>query len=58
MIPLLLRINTYLMRWARKKYKRLKGFKRLKAWWNRVVQRAPNLFAHWRLTKGFLPTGW
>ena len=31
MIPLLKRINTYLMRWARKKYKRLKGFKRLKA---------------------------
>jgi RNA-directed DNA polymerase len=58
MIPLLRRINTYLMRWARKKYKRLKGFKRLKAWWDRVVQRAPNLFAHWRLTKGFLPTGW
>jgi len=35
MIPLLQRINTYLMRWARKKYKRLKGFKRLKAWWDR-----------------------
>jgi RNA-directed DNA polymerase len=58
MIPLLLRINTYLMRWARKKYKRLRGFKHLKAWWDRVVKRAPNLFAHWRLTKGFLPTGW
>ena len=26
-------INTYLMRWARKKYKRLRGFKPLKAWW-------------------------
>jgi len=35
MIPLLRRINTYLMRWARKKYKRLCGFKRLKAWWIR-----------------------
>jgi RNA-directed DNA polymerase len=58
MIPLLRRINTYLMRWARKKYKRLKGFKRLKAWWDRVVQRAPNLFAHWRWTTQFLPTGW
>ena len=33
MDPLLKRINTYLMRWARKKYKRLRGFKRLKAWW-------------------------
>ena len=58
MIPLLRRINTYLMRWARKKYKRLKGVKRLKAWWAMVVQRAPNLFAHWRWTKEFLPTGW
>jgi len=47
MIPLLQRINTYLVRWARKKYKRLNGFKRLKAWWDRVVQRVPNLFAHW-----------
>jgi RNA-directed DNA polymerase len=57
MIPLLQRINTYLVRWARKKYKRLKGFKRLKAWWARVVQRVPNLFAHWRWTKEFLLTG-
>jgi RNA-directed DNA polymerase len=57
MIPLLQRINTYLVRWARKKYKRLKGFKRLKAWWARVVQRVPNLFAHWRWAKEFLLTG-
>jgi len=57
MIPLLQRINTYLVRWARKKYKRLKGFKRLKAWWVRVVKRVPNLFAHWRWTKEFLLTG-
>jgi RNA-directed DNA polymerase len=57
MIPLLQRINTYLVRWARKKYKRLKGFKRLKAWWDRVVQRVPNLFAHWRWITEFLLTG-
>ena len=57
MIPLLRRINTYLVRWARKKYKRLKGFKRLTAWWDRVVQRAPNLFTHWRWAKEFLLTG-
>jgi RNA-directed DNA polymerase len=57
MIPLLQRINTYLVRWARKKYKRLKGFKRLKAWWARVVQRVPNLFAHWRWAREFLLTG-
>jgi RNA-directed DNA polymerase len=32
MYPLLERINTYLMRWARKKYKRLRTWKRFKAW--------------------------
>src|SRR6266508_302413 len=58
MIPLLKRINTYLMRWARKKYKRLWAFKRLKAWWQQVVQRTPDLFAHWQWTTDFLPTGW
>ncbi len=58
MIPLLKRINTYLMRWARNKYKRLWAFKRVKAWWGRVVQQAPDLFAHWRWTTDFLPTGW
>ena len=58
MIPLLKRINTYLMRWARKKYKRLRGFKRLKAWWVRVTQRDPDLFAHWSWTHRFQPTGW
>ena len=58
MIPLLRRINTYLMRWARKKYKRLRGFKRLKAWWIRVTQRVPDLFAHWAWTHRFHPTGW
>jgi RNA-directed DNA polymerase len=57
MDPLLKRINTYLMRWARKKYKRLRGFKRLKAWWNGVTQRAPDLFAHWAWTHRFHPTG-
>jgi RNA-directed DNA polymerase len=58
MIPLLRRINTYLMRWARKKYRRLRGFKRLKAWWEGVTQRAPALFAHWTWTHRFHPTGW
>jgi len=58
MIPLLRRINTYLMRWARKKYKRLRGFERLKAWWIKVTQRDPDLFAHWAWTHRFHPTGW
>src|SRR5664279_1437674 len=58
MDPLLTRINTYLMRWARKKYRRLHRFKRLKAWWQGVVQRDPTLFAHWAWTPRFQPTGW
>ena len=58
MDPLLKRINTYLMRWARKKYKRLRGFKRLKAWWKGVTQRDPGLFVHWAWTRKFHPTGW
>ena len=49
---------TYLMRWARKKYKRLRGFKRLKAWWVRVTHQDPDLFAHWAWTHRFQPTGW
>ena len=44
------RINNYLMRWAQKKYKRL----RYRAWraWKflaSVLKREPNLFAHWQL---------
>src|ERR1035441_9234712 len=31
--PLLKRINGYLVRWARKKYRRLAPFKRAKRWW-------------------------
>ena len=46
--PLLQRINSYLMRWARRKYKRLSGYRRVKAWWNGVVERDPELFTHWR----------
>jgi hypothetical protein len=51
--PLLQRINTYLMRWAGKKYKRLQGYRRFKAWWLRIVKDDPALFAHWRWTCAF-----
>jgi group II intron reverse transcriptase/maturase len=47
MYHLLQRINAYLMRWARKKYRRLRSKKRLQAWWERVVTNEPGLFAHW-----------
>ena len=38
MYSLLQRINTYLMRWARKKYKRLRSWKRFKAWWRGLTE--------------------
>lgn len=47
MYGLLRRINTYLMRWARRKYKRLRALKRAKRWWWGLVRREPTLFAHW-----------
>ena len=49
LLPLLERINTYLMRWAGRKYKRLRrSYKRVKAWWLGILDRDPELFAHWR----------
>ena len=47
MFNLLRRINAYLMRWARKKYRRLRSHKLLMAWWERLIVNEPNLFAHW-----------
>ena len=44
---LLRRINTYLVRWARRKFKRLRSFKKAKRWWNGLTQRQPTMFAHW-----------
>jgi RNA-directed DNA polymerase len=44
---LLKRINTYLVRWARRKFKRLRSFRRAKRWWNGLLRRQPALFAHW-----------
>jgi RNA-directed DNA polymerase len=55
--PLLRRINTYLMRWIRKKYKRLRGFKKAKTCWDGITNRYPNLLVHWRWTHGFWPPG-
>jgi RNA-directed DNA polymerase len=51
------RINDRLVRWAMRKYKRLRGHYRLAAkWLASVARRAPRLFAHWRA--GVLPDGW
>jgi len=51
--PLLKRINGYLVRWARKKYRRLASFKRVKKWWDGLVARDRGLFAHWKWTGTF-----
>ena len=57
MYSLLQRINTYLMRWARKKYKRLRSWKRFKAWWRGLTEREPELFAHWAWMRAYQWTG-
>jgi len=55
--PLFRRMNEYLVRWAKRKYKRLYGHtRRAKRWLVRVARREPKLFAHWRL--GVRPDGW
>ncbi|MEU6716767.1 group II intron maturase-specific domain-containing protein [Nonomuraea sp. NPDC046802] len=41
------RINTYLVRWARRKFKRLRSFKKAQRWWTGLLLRQPTLFAHW-----------
>ncbi len=42
-------INHYLLRWAQKKYKRLRGSKRrVWAWLEAVARREPLLFVHWK----------
>jgi RNA-directed DNA polymerase len=46
--PLLRRVNIYLRRWAGKKYRRLRPYKRFKRWWTGLLEREPGLFAQWR----------
>ena len=50
---LLQRINTYLVRWARRKFKRLRSFKKAKRWWKGLIRRQPHLFAHWAWVTSF-----
>jgi RNA-directed DNA polymerase len=55
--PLLRRINDYLVRWAKRKYKRLHdNHRRARQWLVRVAKREPTLFVHWRC--GARPSGW
>ena len=51
------RLNMHLVRWATRKYKRLKRReRRAMAWLAEIAHRSPRLFAHWRL--GARPDGW
>ena len=53
MYPSLGNIERYLIRWAMRKYKRLRGHKRrAKQWLGRVRKREPKLFVHWRIGLG------
>jgi group II intron reverse transcriptase/maturase len=51
--PLLRRINVYLVRWMRKKYKRLRTFYKAHAAWKRTTRQYPRFFAHWRWVPEF-----
>jgi len=47
MYPPLSRINAYLVRWIRKKYKRLRAKRKAFRCWRGIVERFPRMFAHW-----------
>jgi group II intron reverse transcriptase/maturase len=51
--PLLYRISGYLVRWIRKKYRRLRTFAKAHEAWKRVTLQYPTLFAHWQWIHGF-----
>jgi len=55
--PFLQRINEHLVRWAMRKYKRLRRREqRARELLAAASQRSPRLFAHWRI--GLRPAGW
>ena len=57
LVRLLRRINEYLIRWARCKYKRLRRYPaKARRFLADVFSREPGLFAHWRF--GSRPDGW
>jgi RNA-directed DNA polymerase len=53
MDPLLRRVNVYLRRWAARKYRRLRTWKRFHQWWAGLTQQEPGLFAHWRWVRDY-----
>jgi hypothetical protein len=55
--PFLARINAYLMRWLRKKHKRLRGLKKAHEAWARAVAQRSRFFAHWEWV-AWVPQVW
>jgi RNA-directed DNA polymerase len=51
--PLLYRINDYLVRWMRKKYRRLRPLKRAEEAWKRLISQYPILLPHWQWVRSF-----
>ena len=46
--PIWNHLNRKLVKWAIRKYKRMKGSQyRAMKWLNRIKKKEPNLFAHW-----------
>jgi hypothetical protein len=48
MYPLLRRVNAYLRRWAGRKYRQLRPYRRFWRWWTGLQHRVPDYFAQWR----------
>jgi RNA-directed DNA polymerase len=52
--PLLQRINAYVVRWIRRKYKRLQGKRKAYRCLQRTVEAYPRMFVHWQ----WVPSVW
>jgi RNA-directed DNA polymerase len=51
--PTLLRIDAFLLKWARRKFKRFRyAPRRARNWLARVIRTSPDRFAHWTLLRG------
>jgi RNA-directed DNA polymerase len=51
--PTLIRIDAYVIQWARRKFKRMRHqSKGVRDWLERLRRATPNLFAHWQLCHG------
>lgn len=54
MYPTLRHLNNALICWARRKYKKLRSYKKAERWLGKVARNKPEYFAHWKM--GILPS--